>query len=203
MTTSPFPAPTADLMVAFRVLRKTVGDFGLKLGVGPVLLLLVYRRIGQIMVRMERLVAQYQAGTLRRVKPRVAAPKRDDAEKRTRAKPLEVLPRKFGWLRQQMGWQLGGHCGQFETILHRPEMVEMLVACPQAIRILRPLCRMLGMDPRFLQPGVPVVFIPPVAKVVKKRVRKPRPKVDWGNIPLPRGMLAWAKKQGFGKVPRD
>jgi len=27
--------------------------------------------------------------------------------------------------------------------------------------------------------------------------------VDWGNIPLPRGMLAWAKKQGFGKVPKD
>jgi len=191
-------------MVAFRALRKTVGDFRFKLGVGPVLLLLVYRRIGQIMVRIERLVAQYQADTLRRMTARVVVSKRDDAaERRPCAKPLEVLPRKFGWLRQQMGWQLGGHCGQLETVLHRPEMVELLIAAPQAIRILRPLCRMLGMDPRFLQPGVSVLFIPPVAKVVKKRVRKPRPKVDWGNNPLPRGMLASAKKQGFGKVPRD
>jgi len=35
------------------------------------------------------------------------------------------------------------------------------------------------------------------------RVRKPRVPIDWGRIPLPRGVLAAAKRQGFGKVPRD
>ena len=80
-------------------------------------------------------------------------------------------------------------------------MVELLTAAPQAARILRPLCRMLQVDTAVLRPGV--VVEPPVPKVAKVRVRKPRAKVDWGRIPLPRGMMAAAKRQGYGKVPRD
>ncbi len=52
-------------------------------------------------------------------------------------------------------------------------------------------------------PGVVVGFVPPVPKVVKKRVRKPRPPVQIGRIPLPRGVLSWARRQGFGKVPPE
>jgi hypothetical protein len=83
-------------------------------------------------------------------------------------------------------------------------MVALLVAAPQAARILRPLCRMLAVETAVLRPRVagaaadvdPVEIIP----VVKKRVRRPRVPVDWGRIPLPKGVLAAARRQGFGKV---
>ena len=37
-----------------------------------------------------------------------------------------------------------------------------------------------------------------VVPVVKVRVRRPRAVVDWGRIPLPRGVLSAARRQGFG-----
>ena len=205
MASPPFPAPTAELSAVIRSIRKAVGDLGLKLGLSAVLLMLVYRRLGQILGKMEQLVARFQAGKLRRRTAYPASSKTDDApaETRMRATPVEVLPRQFGWLVRQMGWQVAGYCGQLQTVLHRPEMIELLIASPQAIRILRPMCRMMGIDPRYLQPGVVVGYVPPEPVVAKVRVRKPRAKVDWGRIPLPRGMLAAAKRHGFGKVPRD
>jgi len=118
--------------------------------------------------------------------------------------PEVVLPGRFGWLVVTAGWRAAGYGGQLQTVLHSPEMIELLRAARQATGILRPLCRMLMVDPRCLQPGVFVGYIPPAEpKPGKKRVRKPRPKVDWGRIPLPRGMLAAARTQGFGKVPKD
>ena len=97
-------------------------------------------------------------------------------------------------------WRAAVYGGQLQAVLEQPEMVELLKAAPQAGRILRPLCRMLLVDTALLRPGV--VVEPPAPKVAKVRVRKPRAKVDWGRIPLPRGMLAAAKRQGFGKLPR-
>ena len=66
---------------------------------------------------------------------------------------------------------------------------------------MRPVCRALAIDPALLRPLLPGE-VAPVASVpeVKPRVRKPRPKVDWGRIPLPRGVLAAARRQGFGKI---
>jgi hypothetical protein len=85
-------------------------------------------------------------------------------------------------------------------------MVALLLASPQARRILRPVCRMLAVDAALLRPravGEAAVLAAEVVAVVKVRVRKPRVPIDWGRIPLPRGVLAAAKRQGFGKVPRD
>jgi hypothetical protein len=86
-------------------------------------------------------------------------------------------------------------------------MVALLVAAPQAARILRPVCRMLAVETSLLRPrleGAAVEIeageIAPVAPVVKQRVRLPREAVDWGRIPLPRGVLSAARRQGFGKV---
>ena len=80
-------------------------------------------------------------------------------------------------------------------------MVALLEAAPQAARILRPVCRMLAIETSLLRPGVVVEAKPLVAvTVAKKRVRKRRPPVDWGRIPLPRGVLSAARRQGFGKI---
>jgi hypothetical protein len=83
-------------------------------------------------------------------------------------------------------------------------MVALLLAAPRAGRILRPVCRMLAVDMSLLLPGTagaaPEVAPEDVPVVVRKRVRAPRPRVDWGRIPLPRGVLSAARRQGFGKI---
>jgi hypothetical protein len=51
-----------------------------------------------------------------------------------------------------------------------------------------------------LRPGV--VVVAPVAAVVEetpKRVRKPRPKVDWGRIPIPRGVMAAVRRGRYAE----
>jgi len=205
--TSPFAF--LCLSEVIRALRGQLGNMGAQKVLSHALLLLTHRRLGEISRAMDRLVARFRAGTLRPVSARVAVDRvvSEGAVVRTRARPDAVLPRKFGWLVDAGAWRAAVYGGQLRLVLQKPEMVELLIAAPQAARILRPLCRMLLVETSLLRPRAP--GSPPedvaevVPKVVKKRVRKPRPKVDWGNIPLPRGMMAWAKKQGFGKVPRD
>ncbi len=87
-------------------------------------------------------------------------------------------------------------------------MVALLVAAPQAGRILRPLCRMLAVESSVLRPQRERVTVVVEAEAaegiceegVRKRVRRVRQPVDWGRIPLPKGVLAEARRQGFGKV---
>ena len=173
------------------------------------LVMLTHKRLGQICQEMERLTARFQAGKLWRMPARAVVVQSVAAEVvvTTRAKPELVLPRRFGWLVRAAAWRAAVYGGQLRLVLQTPEMVELLIAAPQAARILRPVCRMLLVETALLRPrpvgAEPEVEVPKPPKVLKKRVRKPRPKVDWGNIPLPRGMMAWAKKQGFGKVPKD
>ena len=89
---------------------------------------------------------------------------------------------------------------QLQTVLQRPEMVELLKAAPQAARILAPICRMLAIDTAVLRPGEPPV-VPKVREVKAPRVKAPRKRrvFDCGRIPLPRGVLSAARRQGFGK----
>jgi len=112
-----------------------------------------------------------------------------------------VLPRRFGWLVRAASYHAAGYGSQLQTVLGQPEMVALLMAAPQAERILRPVCRMLAVDCALLRPGV-VAAVPPVkaVAVVAKRVRKPRAPIDWGRIPWPRGVLSAARRAGFGRV---
>jgi hypothetical protein len=126
------------------------------------------------------------------------------ANARLRAVPARIWPGRFGWLVRLVSYQAAGYGCQLQVILGQPEMVDLLLAAPQAARILRPVCRMLAVETSLLRPRlvgavaevVPVESVP----VVKKRVRRPRVAVDWGRIPLPRGVLSAARRQGFGKV---
>ena len=114
------------------------------------------------------------------------------------------LPHRFGWLVRAAGWRAAGYGSQLQAALLSPEVIELLEAAPQAARVLRPLCRMLGVDLRALEPGVALVFEAPVVVVaVKKRVRRPRESMQIGRIPWPRGVISWARREGFGKVPRE
>ena len=159
--------------------------------------LLLYRRLGQICGRMERMAARFAAGTLWRRAPGLERVPRVAVEgKAVRGTAGErIWPRGFGWLVKAAGWQAAGYGSQLRAVLETPEMVALLAAAPQAARVLRPLCRMLAIETAVLQPGV----APQVVVAEKpKRVRTPRPKVDWGRVPIPRGVMAAVRRGRYG-----
>jgi hypothetical protein len=202
-------SPYSNLSVVILALRKEVGGWGLRGLLSAALVLLLYRRLGGICRDMERLAVRFQAGRLWRVRARAVAGERVvvEAGGLGRAVPGLIWPGRFGWLVRAASYHAAGFGSQLRTILVQPEIVELLVAAPQAVRILRPLCRMLAVETALLRPRPAAEAVEVVACVVvpvlKVRVRKARAPVDWGRIPLPRGVLAAARRRGFGKVPRD
>jgi hypothetical protein len=204
------PSPFSELSVVIRCLRGAVGGWGGRGFLSGVLALLLFRRLGEICGQIERLAARFQAGRLWcRVPGRVVA-QRCGSGGGSRAGLARIWPARFGWLLRAAAHHAAVYNGQLRVILERPEMVELLVAAPQAARILRPVCRMLAVETSLLRPEVAAVevVVPDITPetqapgaVVKVRVRRPRVAVDWGRIPLPRGVLAAARRQGFGKVP--
>jgi len=103
---------------------------------------------------------------------------------------------RFGWLVQAGKHQAAAFGLQLQTVLTTPEMSKLLAASPQARRILRPLCRALAVE-------LPGISEPPRTRADgarPKRPRKPRPKPEPFKIPLPRGVLSWARREGFGKL---
>jgi len=194
MSSSAPISPYLNLSTVLRALRGEVGGWVGRRLLSEVLGLLLFRRLGEICGKIERLAARFQAGRLWRRAPRAAAGERLRAE----VAPMRVAriwPGRFGWLVRAAAHHAAVHGLQLRMILERPEMVELLKASPQAARILRPVCRMLAIETSLLRPGV--VVPEPVVKVVKPRVRKPRTPIDWGRIPLPRGVLSAARRQGF------
>jgi hypothetical protein len=128
------------------------------------------------------LLARYQAGKLRIcTTPRVVTPGRKIVNK------LGVrMTRKWGWLVLTGKHHAAGYGSQIQHVLVQPEMAELLEYSAQARRIMRPLCRALSVElpwtvdkPRAVRPHMP---------------RKPRPKPKPFRIPLPRGVLAWARR---------
>ncbi len=199
------PSPYLDLSTVIRALRGALGGWGVRGLLGQALVLLLYQRLGGICGRMERLVARFHAGRLWRVSARKVSVRPVEVDARKRVAPVQVLPRRFAWLVRLAAYQAAGYGSQLRAVLETPEMVALLVAAPQAVRILRPLCRMLAVETSVLRPrlaseadlaGSGEVVVGEKAPV---RVRRPREPVDWGRIPLPRGVLSVARRNGFGK----
>lgn len=117
----------------------------------------------------------------------------------------------FGWLVKMAGWQAAGYGSQLRAVLETPEMVALLEASPQAGRMLRPICRMLAVETSLLRlparakrlvavDGTAADAVAGSDGVARKRLRKI---VEPWRIPLPRGVLAAARRQGYGKIPVD
>ena len=183
-----------------RALRGAVGGWGARGLLSQVLVMLLYRRLGGILGQMERLCLRFQAGRLWLRGPRGADVAQGAAAVGVRARVGVAWgwPGRFGWLVRAASWQAACYGSQLRVVLERPEMVELLMAAPQAARILRPVCQMLMIEGSVLRPGVAVVAAAPRVAVV--RVRRPRVVMDFGRIPLPRGVLSWARRWGYGRV---
>jgi len=130
-----------------------------------VLLVAVWGRIARMRTRLERLVTLWRAGTL---------PVRTPS----------IIPTIPAWLLVAVreAWTVRTH---LENLLSDAECAEFLAAVPQAARIIRPLCRMLGIGE------------PPPAPGRKPRAvwQAPKPAkvmVGQGGLVLgPGGRLVW------------
>jgi hypothetical protein len=119
----------------------------------------VFSRVFRTRHLLERLLARVATGWLPRpAAPRAvpAAPRDPSVPRRTRvcAPALGRMPRARAWLVRIAGYRAAGSGSQLDHLLTDPVMAEFLAAVPAAARMLRPLCRTLGISP-------PVLGFPP------------------------------------------
>jgi hypothetical protein len=127
-----------------------------------VLLVALWGRIARIRTRLERLVALWRAGQL----PKARAPRVRGAAVAGSETKKQSFPRARGWLTGKLGYEVAAFGGQLRHLLTDAECVAFLEAVPQVGRILRPLLRMLSIDP------LPEI-IQPVKRVVPEAVSAP------------------------------
>jgi hypothetical protein len=186
-------SPSSSLAVLIRLLRGSVGAWGKAGWLSLPLVLLLYRRLGEIGRRMEGLASRFAAGRVWRRKVRVVEASADRKIVR-RAVGTRIWPRRFGWLVRAAAWQAAGFGSQLRAVLETPEMVALLEASPQAGRVLLPLCRMLAVETSLLRPERAVVVGEAAVGEKPKRVRTPRETPHLGRVPIPRGVMSAVRR---------
>ena len=111
--------------------------------------LLLYGRLNRAVRRFHR--ALTQPPQVRVVRARVAA---------VRVRSLE-LPRGRGWIVRELGWEAAAFMGYLENLLAEIATQMALAGVPRAGRILRPVCRMLGVSAAVTPKMVPKVAATP------------------------------------------
>ena len=106
---------------------------------------------GALYGRLVRLAQRFERGLTRTAKQR-AARVGNAGIARVRA---VALPSGRGWLVRELGWEAAGYGCQLEALLAEPAMQAALADMPGLGRVLRPLCRMLGV----VAPVVAVVAV--------------------------------------------
>ena len=183
-------SPFLSLSAVIGALRVAVASWGGRRLLDEALVHLVHRRLGQILRRMEGMVSRFQAGLLRPVGVRGAGkPGLAEVPGRRRACGVRLWPCRFAWLVREVGFEAAGFGCQLRALLETPELSALLAACPQAIRVLRPLCRMLAIETQVLRPGVARVL------AVRTRKRVARVTLDLGRVPIPPGAMAWVRRE--------
>ena len=155
------PSLTHRLASWVELLRKHIAHHaGLNRALAPVVLIL-WGRLGRMMLRLASLESRWRSGTLRAPRLRAPRPRTPRPARATPAAPRLRLPAAQGWLPR-----LILHTGSFHdpiaNLLADPDTLALLAAAPQAGRILRPLAHMFG------------ISLPEVLRL-PKRERKPRP----------------------------
>jgi hypothetical protein len=147
---------------------------------GKALAELAWKHVFRARHRLDALLARVAAGWLPR--PRAArivgrgaagtAPSAPDPEAPPRPHvgppALGRLPRGRGCVVRVVGYQAAGYASQLEHLLADPAMAELVANVPAVGRMLRPLCRALGISPPVLG------FPPPPPPRQVKPVRQPR-----------------------------
>jgi hypothetical protein len=118
----------------------------------------LWTRINRTAARFARLMARLPNATAARSRqpPRPGRPG---------GAPPASLPSTHGWLVAELGYPAAGYGGQLNHLLSEPETVALLARIPQAGRILRPICRMLGIRPACLPPAPSRTRAAPAARL--------------------------------------
>jgi hypothetical protein len=148
------------------------------------LLALVWTRLYRMATRFERLVARWRAGTLPSPRPSRAGQPRKHT-------PKPNFPSAPAWLVARVGYTAAAYGSQLQHALTDPEFADFLATVPQAGRILRPLCRMLGVE-------LPA----PLRREPRPRPARPKPPPKPQpipfRVPLPKGLGLSRRKRYFG-----
>ena len=103
------------------------------------LLLQTLQRLRRLNNRFDQLVERWQAGTLPPSRPSQAGATRP-------TRPRAPTPNRPSWL-TRLVQPTAQYAGQLDAFLADPRTQELAAAAPQAGRLLRPLCRGLGLTP--------------------------------------------------------
>jgi len=156
-------------------LCKAIGSDAHRRRVDAVLVLEIWARVRRLSERFLALVARVQSGRLprRRSPPKSALyeahevtphpdwsalrpnPPQGGREKDavTAGAARAGLLREFGWVRTLLP-ETGQYAGVLSYLLRDPELAALLAKAPEAGRMLRPLCHLLGVQaPEFLRRG--------------------------------------------------
>ena len=163
-------------------LNRDVAAWAAKNRAAAPLILLLWGRLNRLALRMTALAARVAAGT--------AAPRRRTVPRPASARPRKPdprLPRRFAWLVRLVPGT-GAFGSQLQYLLADPEMTALIAAAPQAGRILRPLCRMLGVrpPPNLLRPRPAPPAAPPRPAASGRAPPPPSPSARSPSAPLPR-----------------
>jgi hypothetical protein len=125
------------------------------------MIVLVCARVRRAERDIRGLLARFQAGRLR-----VSAVPRVGRGGGGRTGP-RVLPSRFGWLLPLVPGEAACFAGQIRAVLAEPQMEALIAVSPQARRVLRPVCRMLGIERQVLEPRPVESVAASVARLVE------------------------------------
>lgn len=132
------------------------------------LIIPLWTRLTRAARRFERLVLR----PARPPKPRAGPAEKSQLGSADNARPHSAaLPSGRGWLVRELGYEAVAFGLQLEALLAEPAMQAMLAALPGAGRILRPLCRMLGVSSASAMWPAPAVMVERAVMVVTQAVR--------------------------------
>jgi len=135
-------------------------------------LTLFLNRLNRAGRRFTRIAARLAAGRPAS-RARHSAPSPRPAEAAPRAK-IPYIRQAKGWLLKDLKHEAALYRGRLETLLLEPAAVEIAAHTPQFVHILRPLCRILALEPACIPPQPRRARKPAPPK--PKPARKPRPR---------------------------
>lgn len=162
------------------LLCRAVAARGVGGWLGGLPVILIWSRLRRLAENFARLAERLAAGT-----PPGPPRPRHHASRPNRPKPPHRLPQGTAWLVRLVPEAASG-AAQLRHLLADPEMAALVAASPQAGRLLRPLCRMLGVDPpqaiakpkpRPAGTAAPVPPQAPPARPLRRRDPEPAPQI--------------------------
>jgi hypothetical protein len=179
------PTPATVLADAFvsimeALLRSVVAEAQERRMYPPVLAA-IQARLQRLGNRFLALLDRYRAGKLRVAEPApprpAAAPAADSAPRARRVPdPDSRLPQVFAWLRRLLPESAVWPATALGYVLQDPEVENLIAAAPQAGRILRSFCRMLGVRPP------PMLAVPPRPRL--QTTPPPEPSTEQSATPV-------------------